>query len=95
MTLSFCEKFRLLHGNTFKRKDEHYCQNFFHAFRRDCKLKSHENVYKNHNFCNIKIPEGNDKILKFTQNHKFMKIPFFIYADSESLLEREKHAMVI
>ena len=86
---------RLLHGNTFKRKDDHYCKNCFHAFRKDYKLKSHENVYKNHNFCNIKIPEGRDKILKFTQNHKSTKIPFFIYANSESLLEREKHAMVI
>ena len=90
--LSVKSLLRLLHGNTFKHKDDHYCKNFFHAFRKDYKL---ENVYKNHNFCNIKIPEGRDKILKFTQNHKSMKIPFFIYADSESLLEREKHAMVI
>ena len=34
------------------------------------------------------MPEAKNKILNFTQNHKSVKIPFVIYADTESLLEK-------
>ena len=29
---------------------------------------------KNHNYCNLKIPEANNKILKFNQEQKSLKI---------------------
>ena len=51
-------------------------------------LKSHENVSENHSYCNVKVPEAPNKILKFNQNHKSMKIPFVVYADNKSLLEK-------
>ena len=35
-----------------------------------------------------KRPEPRNKILKFAQNHKSTKIPFAIYADIASLLEK-------
>ena len=79
---------RLLHGITSNHNDAHYCMNCLHSFRTNCKLKSHQNVYKNNDYCNIKMPEGWKKILKFTQNHKSLKIPFVIYADTEFLLEK-------
>ena len=59
-----------------------------HLYRTKNKLKSHENVCKNHACCNIKMPERYNKIFKFTQNHKSMKIPQVIYEDTESLLEK-------
>ena len=34
------------------------------------------------------MPEKFDNILKYNQGQKSMKIPFFIYADTESLLEK-------
>ena len=34
------------------------------------------------------MPEAWSKILKFTRNYKSMNIPFVIYADTESLLEK-------
>ena len=34
------------------------------------------------------MPGGCNKILKFIQNHQLMKIPFVIYADTESLHEK-------
>ena len=34
------------------------------------------------------MPETRNKILKFNQNHKSMKIPFIIYADIECLLQK-------
>ena len=62
--------------------------NGLRSFRTKYKLKSHVNACKNHNYCNIKRPEPRNKILKFAQNHKSMKIPFAIYADIASLLEK-------
>ena len=43
---------------------------------------------KNHNNCNVKMPEEYNKILKFNQEQKSMKIPFVIYANMKSLLEK-------
>ena len=34
------------------------------------------------------MPEENNKILKYNQGEKSMKVPFIIYADLESLLEK-------
>ena len=39
---------------------------------------------KNHNNCNVKMPEEYNKILKFNQEQKSMKIPFVIYANMKS-----------
>ena len=35
---------------------------------------------ENHDYCNVKVPEALNKILKFNQNHKSMKIPFITNA---------------
>lgn len=42
----------------------------------------------NHNYFNPKMSEACDKIFKYNQNHKSMKIQFVVYADTESLLEK-------
>ena len=34
------------------------------------------------------MPEEDNKILKYNQGEKSMKVPFIIYADLESLLEK-------
>ena len=34
------------------------------------------------------MPEGDNKILKYNHEEKSMKVPFIIYADLESLLEK-------
>ena len=34
------------------------------------------------------MPEEDNKILKYDHGEKFMKVPFIIYADLESLLEK-------
>ena len=34
------------------------------------------------------MPEKDNKILKYNQGEKSMKVPFIIYADLESLLEK-------
>ena len=34
------------------------------------------------------MPEEDNKILKYNQGEKYMKVPFIIYADLDSLLEK-------
>ena len=36
----------------------------------------------------MEMPEEDNKILKYDHGEKFMKVPFIIYADLESLLEK-------
>ena len=45
------------------------------------KLKSHENVRKNKDFCGILMPSEKDKILEFKQYMKSHRMPYIIYAD--------------
>ena len=50
----------LLHGITLKHKSGFYCLNCLHSFRTKNKLKSHEKVCKNKDFCGIVIPSIKD-----------------------------------
>ena len=48
----------------------------------------HKEVYANHDYCCIEIPNENNKILKCSSGEKSMKAPFITYSDLESLLEK-------
>ena len=52
------------------------------------RLTKHKKICKDHDFCNIKIPDENNKILKYNPGEKSLKVPFIIYADLECLLEK-------
>ena len=41
-----------------------------------------------HDFCNVKMPDEDNKILKYNTGEKSLKVPFFIYADLKCLLEK-------
>ena len=43
------------------------CINCLHSFRTENKLKSHENVCKNHAYCCVKVPEKFENILKYNR----------------------------
>ena len=79
---------------TSKHKGDFYCLNCLHSFRTENKLKIHEKVCKNHDYCYIEMPKGKN-ILKYNHGEKSMKVPFIIYADMESLLEKKIHVIVI
>ena len=63
MTLSYCQKSALLRRFTLKNNDDYYCMNCLHPFRTKNKLKLHENVCKNHDYCYIKLPKKDNNIL--------------------------------
>ena len=78
----------LLRGITSNHDGNFYCLNCFHSYTTEKKLKNHQRICKDHNFCHVKIPDENNKILKYNPGEKSLKHPFTIYADLECLLEK-------
>ena len=72
---------------TSKHDGSFYYLNCLHSFRTENKLKEHENVCNNHDYCYIEMPKD-DSILKYNHGDKSIKILFIIYADMESLLDK-------
>ena len=84
---------------TSKHDGDFHCLNCLHSFSTKNKLKEHENVCTNHDYCYIKMPKeeyqnityqniARYSISKYNQAEKSIKVPFFICADMESLLEK-------
>ena len=78
----------LLRGITSNHVGDFYCLNCLHSYRTKDKLKKHENVCKNHDYRYVEMPNEDKKILKYNHEEKSIKVPFIIYADLESLLEK-------
>ena len=84
----------LFRGITSKHDGDFYCLNCFQAYTSKDKLKKHASICENHGYCYLKMPEGNINNNKIQQNikiqsrEKYMRAPFFIYADLESLSEK-------
>ena len=64
--------------------------NCVQSFRRENKLKSHEKVCKNKDFCETVMSLEKEKILEFNQYMKSDKMQFIIYADIESLIKKKR-----
>ena len=79
---------KLLNGITSKHNGDFYCLNCFHSYRTKNKLIKHQRLCKDHDFCNVKMPNENNKILKYNPGEKSLKVPFVIYSDLECLIEK-------
>ena len=79
---------RLLRGITSNHKEDFYCLNCFHSYGTENKLEAHKKICKNHNYCHVEMPTKNNNIIKYNHGEKSIKLPFVIYADLESLLEK-------
>ena len=75
-------------GITGNNNGDFYCLNCFQSYTTENKLKKHKKVYEDHDCCYVEMPEKDNKILKYNYGEKSMKVPFIIYADLESLLEK-------
>ena len=76
----------LLRGVTSNHNRDFYCLNYFHSYRTINKLKNHEQLPQNHDFCNLKLPNEDNKYISSTSGKNTLKTPFIIYADLECLL---------
>ena len=54
------------------------------------KLKKHEKICNDHDYCYVEMPDKDKKILKYNHGEKSVKAPFTIYAVLESLLEKKE-----
>ena len=80
----------LFRGITSKHHGDSYCINCFHSYNTEEKLKKHQKLCEHHDYCYLEMPEEGNKILKYNHGEKSMKVPFIIYADLESLLEKTR-----
>ena len=78
----------LLKGITSKRDGDFYCLNCFHSCNTKNKHEKHVRVRNDHDYCNVEMPDENNKILKYNHGEKSIKAPSIIYADLESLLKK-------
>ena len=75
-----------IRGITSSNNRDFYCLNCFHSYRTLNKLKKHERVCNNHDYCRVDMPKENEKI-KYLPGEKSLKAPFMICADLECLLK--------
>ena len=76
---------RLLRGIKSNHKGDFYCLNCFYSYRTDNKLKKHENVCNEHDYCYPEMPTEDNKLLEYNHGQKSLKVPFIIYFDLESI----------
>ena len=84
----------LLRGITSNHHGDFYCLNCFHSYRTLNKLKKHERVCNNHDYCRIDMPKEHEKI-KYLPGEKSLKAPFIICADLECLLKKRNIVKII
>ena len=76
----------LFRGITSNHHGDFYCLNCFHSFTTHNKLKKHERVCNNHDYCRVDMPKEHEKI-KYLPGEKSLKALFIVYADLECLLK--------
>ena len=84
----------LFKGITSNYKGDFYYTTCLHSFRTENKLKN-KSVCENHDYYYVEMPKEDNKILKYKHGEKSMKVPFIIYADLESLLEKMNTCPII
>ena len=84
----------LLRGITSNHHGDFYCLNCFHSYTTHNKLKKHERVCNNHDYCHVDMPKEHEKI-KYLPGEKSLKAPFIIFADLECLLKKRNIVKII
>ena len=77
----------LFRGITSNHYRDCYCLNCFHSYCTLNKLKRHERICNNHDYCRIDMPKENEKI-KYLPGEKSLKAPFIAYVDLECILKK-------
>ena len=80
----------LLRGISSSNNGDFYCLHCFHSYRTLNKLKRHERVYNNHDYCHVDMPEEGKTTLKYYHRDKLLRVPFIIYADLQCLLKKKQ-----
>ena len=68
----------LLRGVKPTHNGDFYCSNCFHSYRTSNKLKNLEQLCKNHDFCNFKLPNEKSKYISSTSGKNTLKNACFL-----------------
>ena len=77
----------LLRETTSKYNGDFYFLNYLHSFSTKSKLKSHEKVCKDKDFCGIMMLFKKGNISKFSRYMKSDNMPYINYDDLETLIK--------
>ena len=61
---------RLFRGTVSNNNGDFYCLGCLHSFSADNVLKRHKRLCDNHDYCHVKMPTEDNKILKFNHGGK-------------------------
>ena len=78
----------LLRKITSNHNGDFVCLNCFHSYTRKEKRIKHGIICRDHDFSYIKMPNENNRFLKYIPGEKSIKVSFIIYADTECLLQK-------
>ena len=84
----------LFRGKTSSNNGGFYSLNCFRSYRKLNKLKKHERVCNNHDYCCIDTPKEHEKI-KYLPGEKSLKAQFIAFVDLESLLKKRNIVKII
>ena len=62
--------------------------NCFHSYTTENKLKKHEKICNEHDFCFLRLLDDDKKIFSYVPGKKSLKSPFIVYADLECILKQ-------
>ena len=85
----------LMRRITSDHNGDFHCLNCFHPYTTEKKHKKNESTCKDHDFCYVKMPDEDKKILKYNPGEKSIRVPHIIYVDLECLLEKKTLAKII
>ena len=80
----------LFRGTISNHHGDFYCLNCFHSYTILNKIKKHERVCNNHDYCRIDMPEEHEEI-KYLPGEKSLKAPFILFVDLECLLKKTQY----
>ena len=78
----------LLRGITSNHNVDFYSLNCFHSYSTENRLKRHERVCNDHDYCHVEMPNEDNKILKYNHGEKSLKVSAIINVDIENLLPK-------
>ena len=81
---------RLLREVTSNHNGDSYCLSCLHSFRTKNVFKKHERLCDKHDYCRVKMPNEENKILKYNHGEKSLKAPFIITFDLDCLLKKDQ-----
>ena len=62
--------------------------NCCHSYSTQKRLKKHEKVCNNRDYCHVEMPKEHEKILIYSHGEKPLKAPFTIELDTEAILKK-------